>query len=226
MKRTSFPYIPQMIAPATAARTIHIKKIPGATPRRCSSGPIPEGSVIWQIFCYPLRASIGSGIAAVFKGCRMPTKSTKSREVGILRGQDRSRGRAGQNGRPRSGASRGPAWSMHPGGMVSPSRSQERLPKTAALLYRAARRYRPPGAVAVLSLISGPAAGWGGAVLLRLAFQNSSLLDHAREVRDRLVDDRRRGLSRLPDLRPAGQIKVTDRSPWRTNERHRRVHAG
>ena len=163
MKRTSFPYIPQMIAPATAARTIHIKKIPGATPRRCSSGPIPEGSVIWQIFCYPLRASIGSGIAAVFKGCCMPTRSTKSREVGILRGQDRSRRRAGQKrqspkrieSRPSMvNASRRHGQSQPVAGTTS---------KTAALLYRAARRYRPPGAVAVLSLISGPAAGWGGA---------------------------------------------------------------
>jgi hypothetical protein len=35
-----------------AALMIQIKKISGATPRRRSSGPIPEGFVIWQI-CYP-----------------------------------------------------------------------------------------------------------------------------------------------------------------------------
>jgi hypothetical protein len=68
MKRTSFPYIAQMIAPATAARTIHTERIPGVTPRRCSSGPIPEGSVIGDL-PLPLRVSIGSCIAAVFKGC-------------------------------------------------------------------------------------------------------------------------------------------------------------
>ena len=65
MKRTSFPYIPQMIAPATAARTIHIKKIPGVTLRRCSSGPIPEGSVIGEASV----ARSGSLLVAALQPC-------------------------------------------------------------------------------------------------------------------------------------------------------------
>jgi hypothetical protein len=62
---------------------------------------------------------------------------------------------------------------------------------------------------AFLAGISGAAAGEGGhsSVLRRnigrrLAFQNPGLLNHAREIRDRLfVDGRRLGHSRLPDFR-------------------------
>jgi hypothetical protein len=60
----------------------------------------------------------------------------------------------------------------------------------------------------------------------RLALQNSHLLDHAREVRDRLfVDDRRRRLSRLADLRyvAAGREQVECHSFQFANENQKSV---